>query len=807
MLDIKLTRYDLGKKKRIYTLLVLLIAFILSLIMIYRYHSVELQVQENKQNPFQSRQFASDLFYTDYYLYYKIYQQEKNQLIRPVDLFLTKETIQSMINNLDMDYYSSELDADDIKYNFDESFKELGGFINDSEGKLKYFAINKKTGFEYTNYLFKDDMKAFDNYQRELEKVNNDVTKIDKNSEAYKDYINLQKKIRRKFMTYIVIDFDSNGKYDISYSYGLQKEVFDNYLLELDANKNLNEVYTISDVTDFSFSNYRVEPIKNMRYVYAIPNSVNTNFYSSHDTVSEYVHRKERNSYRSIEILGRSILAIIVVITLLIPIRTLKLFMGLEKLKKLPLEVFVIALYYLHSSLLSNDVAIMMVRETITGNVLKSLLANDIPLVVAKQLVNIINIAYWMLSFFSVYLIACLIKMVIKNGITGYLRKRSLILCVSRAIVRGVSSIFYRFISVDLSLRYNRLFIIGFILVFFGTVILPWVDVTYTLLWFVLMLVYILVFLIFTKIVKKEIDNGKDDYEGLLGLTKDIASGNLDQDIMKVDVGIYEEIQRQLFSIQQAYKKSIEEEVKSQKMKSDLISNVSHDLKTPLTSIITYIELLKNTETSDDAKKYIDTISRKSERLKILIDDMFEITKAQSGNLKVNIDEVEVVNLMKQSIFEVSDRFSTRGITLKTSFPEEKIILKLDGEKTYRTFENLLVNIAKYSAKDSRAYVDIKNEDERVVITFRNISETEIDYDAQDILERFRRGDKSRNTEGSGLGLSIAKGYVEIQGGELNIHLDGDLFKSEIIFYKNKEIISGGKNLSKDLSKGNVHSR
>ncbi|MDY5963967.1 MAG: hypothetical protein SPJ36_02760, partial [Peptostreptococcus porci] len=309
MLDIKLTRYDLGKKKRLYTSLVLLISFVLSLIMIYRYHSVELRVQENKQNPFQSRQFASDLFYTDYYLYYKIYQQEKNQLIRPVDLFLTKETIQSMINNLDMDYYSSELDSDDIKYNFDESFKELGGFINNSEGKLKYFAINKKTGFEYTNYLFKDDMKAFDNYQRELEKVNNDVAKIDKNSEAYKDYINLQKKIRRKFMTYIVIDFDQNGKYDISYSHGLQKEVFDNYLLELDANKNLNEVYTISDVTDFSFSNYRVEPIKNMRYVYAVPNSVNTNFYSSHDTVSEYVHRKERNSYRSIEILGRSILA------------------------------------------------------------------------------------------------------------------------------------------------------------------------------------------------------------------------------------------------------------------------------------------------------------------------------------------------------------------------------------------------------------------------------------------------------------------------------------------------------------------
>lgn len=786
MLDIKSTKYSLSQQKKIYTSIIMSIALLLALVMIYKYHSVEVRVDENKENPFQSNKYASDLFYSDYYLYFKMYQMEKNKLIRPSDLFLSNDTIQSMVKNMDVDYYASELEPNDIKYNFDEAFNDLSDFIYHSEGKLKYYAENKKTNFRYTNYAFKTDAQVISDYQALLKKNGNDISKIDSNSDIAKKYNELQTEIKKKFLNYVVIDFDSNGKYSLLYSYGINKDVLGGYLLELDAKKNLNEAYSLDDFSALSFSSYKVEAIKDTRYIYAIPLSINSNFYYSHDSVSNYINRKERNSYKTIEVLARSILGIIVILTLLIPTRIMKLFMGFEKIIKLPLKLIIIMMYYVHSSLLSNDIAIMIVRETITGNMLKLLMSNDIGLEMSKQLVNIINIFYWMIAFFSIYITACLVKLVLKNGIFEYLKNNSIILKIIRFFYKIIVTVFYKFISVDLKLRYNRLFIIGFALVFFGTVVLPWIDITNIILWFILMMVYILLLFTFTKIVRKEIRNGKEDYEELLILTKDIACGNLDQDIMKADVGIYEEIQRQLHSIQQAYKKSIEDEIKSQKMKSDLISNVSHDLKTPLTSIITYVELLKNTETSDEAKKYIDTISRKSERLKILIDDMFEISKAQSGNLSLEINDIDIVSLMKQSIFEVSDRLTDRGIMLKTNFPEEKLILSLDGEKTYRTFENLLVNIAKYSAKNSRAYVDIKNEEKYVEVIFKNISETEIDFDAQDILERFRRGDKSRNTEGSGLGLSIAKGYIEIQGGELDIQLDGDLFKSVIRFKKEK---------------------
>ncbi|MDU5021724.1 MAG: sensor histidine kinase, partial [Clostridiales bacterium] len=248
---------------------------------------------------------------------------------------------------------------------------------------------------------------------------------------------------------------------------------------------------------------------------------------------------------------------------------------------------------------------------------------------------------------------------------------------------------------------------------------------------------------------------------------------------------VFDVLKKEIENIQAGLKKAVNEEVKSQKMKTELISNVSHDLKTPLTSIITYVDLLKDENLSEeDRRTYLETLDRKSERLRILIEDLFEVSKANSGNVSLNIIDVDIVSLMKQTLLEVDDKFKESDLKIRTNFPSEKVMMKLDSQRMFRVFENLLMNISKYAMPSSRVYIDIVNESEFVKISFKNMTEEEIKFNVEDLVERFVRGDKSRNTEGSGLGLAIAKSFVELQGGRFKISVDGDLFKVTIIFKK-----------------------
>ena len=224
---------------------------------------------------------------------------------------------------------------------------------------------------------------------------------------------------------------------------------------------------------------------------------------------------------------------------------------------------------------------------------------------------------------------------------------------------------------------------------------------------------------------------------------------------------------------------------KSQQMKYELITNVSHDLKTPLTAIITYVDLLKNPELSEEERKsYVETLDLKSQRLKVLIEDLFEVSKANSGNVQMNFMDVDVVKLMKEVRVEMSDKIEQSNLDFRFNLPEEKVILSLDGQRTYRIFENLLNNAIKYAMPFTRVYVGIVNGDSEVVITFKNMSAQELNFDAEHLTERFVRGDSARNSEGSGLGLAIAKSFTELQNGQFDISIDGDLFKVTIRFGK-----------------------
>lgn len=220
-------------------------------------------------------------------------------------------------------------------------------------------------------------------------------------------------------------------------------------------------------------------------------------------------------------------------------------------------------------------------------------------------------------------------------------------------------------------------------------------------------------------------------------------------------------------------------------MKAELITNVSHDLKTPLTAIITYVDLLKDeANTIEQQKHYIEIIEKKAERLKGLIEDLFEMSKASSNSVELQKEDIDIISLIKQVELELQDRMCSAGIEVRMNLPEEKVTLNLDSQKTYRIFDNLFVNISKYALMNTRAYVDYEENENGIIITLKNISSSELNYKGDEIVERFIRGDESRHTEGTGLGLAIVKSFMEIQNGSLEVIIDGDLFKVILTFRK-----------------------
>lgn len=222
-------------------------------------------------------------------------------------------------------------------------------------------------------------------------------------------------------------------------------------------------------------------------------------------------------------------------------------------------------------------------------------------------------------------------------------------------------------------------------------------------------------------------------------------------------------------------------QAKSERFKAELITNVSHDLRTPLTSIITYTQLLKTPELSNDNREaYIDIIDRKSKRLKVLIDDLFEASKIASGSIELIKEKVDVTQLLQQTLAENDEIISHSSLHFRVTNPEEPVYCVVDGQQLWRTFDNLIRNALKYSLENTRVYISVKPSQDSVDIVFKNIAKYELSENIDDLFERFKRGDTSRHTDGSGLGLAIAKSIVELHGGALDLDIDGDLFKATV---------------------------
>ena len=266
--------------------------------------------------------------------------------------------------------------------------------------------------------------------------------------------------------------------------------------------------------------------------------------------------------------------------------------------------------------------------------------------------------------------------------------------------------------------------------------------------------------------------------------TQRIKNGDIHHKLQLIGEDNFTTLADNINNIRDGLDKAIDSQLRSERMKSELITNVSHDLKTPLTSIINYIELIKKEEniTPEYLKDYVNVLDSKSKRLKVLIEDLFEASKASSGNIELNMEKIDIIQLLRQSIGELEEKLSEANLDLKINVPEDKLYVRADGRRLYRVLENLLSNISKYSLSNTRVYIDITEVEGRVKLIMKNISSYELNFDPEEIMERFKRADDSRNTEGSGLGLAIARDLIKLQGGEFAIDIDGDLFKSIIEF-------------------------
>ena len=273
-----------------------------------------------------------------------------------------------------------------------------------------------------------------------------------------------------------------------------------------------------------------------------------------------------------------------------------------------------------------------------------------------------------------------------------------------------------------------------------------------------------------------------NDVGTLVNEIHEVSEGNTLKESAIPEHSFIYEAGRDLTNVYKNLNDSVKRQVRSEKMKVDLITNVSHDLKTPLTSIIGYIDLLKKTELSDEARDYVDILSKKSERLKYMIQEVFEISKATSGNMDLHIEMLDIGTLIYQILGDMEENIESSHRIIRKQISEEPLYVLSDSQKMYRIYQNLIENALKYSLEGSRIFIDTFGDERKVTTIIKNTSSYEMDFTEETITERFTRGDTSRTTEGHGLGLAIVKSFAEACGGEFHIDIDGDLFKAIVVF-------------------------
>lgn len=732
-------REDYKSKGIIAMLLIIVIIFTAALGMCSSYRTINKAAKGVKINYFDEYRFANVIAESSYALYYDSIKVDDNKNASDILLNIDR----NISEGYDENYYSYI--QDDFNSNINEFNNEVLGWKNGVNfGNLKYYYYN--TSNSKTN------------------------TTLDESVKVENDNIDLSQLTTEKYRFYTVINFDSDGNINIGETIGAEP---DDLKLNIE-----NQLMSIRSDYNISYNDYEkgyynitMNSIKNMTFVYAVPKVLN-----SYDNIKWGLEYYDISIYQSMGAGAAFIIAgIIVLISLIFPIKKAKATGIFKGIVKIPFEIWIVIIGLTIAIL--GELAGQLIKATLNGD-LQVIFAEVIPdLIIPERVIWILNFIIWALSYAAVFFFILIIKYVFNVGVIRYIKKRTIFGRVIMFCVRIIKRTLDEITKVNLGEKNNKL-IIKLLLI--NAVIL----LIITSIWFFGIPVVILYSIVLFFVIRKYVDKISEKYSKLREATSKIAQGKLDVNIEE-DLGLFEPFKEDLKEIQKGFKKAVDEEVKSQKMKTDLISNVSHDLKTPLTAIITYADLLKDENLSEEKRKqYIETLDKKAQRLQVLIEDLFEMSKATSGNITLNIENIDVVSLMKQTLLELEDKLEEANLSVRNNMPESKVVLPLDSQRTFRVFENLVINMTKYAMPNTRVFIDIIENEKYVEIIMKNMAAEEITFNVDTIAERFVRGDESRNTEGSGLGLAIAKSFVELQGGTFNISVDGDLFKVIITFVK-----------------------
>ncbi len=566
---------------------------------------------------------------------------------------------------------------------------------------------------------------------------------------------------------YGVIEYDSKGKLTSDGTLHYNSDLLEAFI---NLNNTITEFYDEETETSYDYlellSNHSVTLAApaNTTIYYRIPETM-TMDYSS--TVALYLNvDADYHSFTTMVLLISSFF--VVVFMLIYPIQIVQDIQPYRFFRSQKGEINLAMIIFLCASGIA--VLYVLVDITLNQNIL-SYTYFDISF--TNRTLSILNYIGWFVVLGIISIAVFDIKYILNYGIGRYLKEQTIIGHLYYWLKDRIIEIMNIDFNEKATIQIGKMVLLNLIVIA--------ICCLFGKFGIVLALIYTLIVFVYCV---RQLNKVQKDYHVLTRYAHELSLGHFNHEI-PVELGAFDSLRDEFNQIQDGFEKAVQEEVKSQNMKTELITNVSHDLKTPLTGIKSYVELLQDPSLDEETRmEYITQLDQYSNRLEILMEDLFEVSKVNSGDISLELMELDIVALIKQVQAEYDEQFAKQQLQCIFYSNPDSIPLLLDSHKTYRIIENLMVNITKYALPNTRVYIEIVEEDTEIRITFKNISMTQMDFSPDEIVERFVRGDKSRHTSGSGLGLAIVQSFTEAQGGRLNIEIDGDLFKASIYFPK-----------------------